>query len=253
MSHSQANGVKLSGCGLIVLRSATLLVLFSIALPAHAQGGPVRDATALTVLQSSVSAMGGLSIWQAVQDWTITGTVSVSGSGQPASNFSWIGAGTEFRLETDTNDTTNVFLSGHGSPAWISNGNVSSLNSYVSRATPPFYLPGIRLVQELVNQQLTIQYVGAAMVHGTAAVQIHVSDDSDAQGSLVTPHEWFFDATSFLPLQVQFRLPPNENPANYINGTQTSGNSSRPVDCWFLRSFLFRKARLQPKRLPWAP
>ncbi len=180
----------------------------------------MRDPSAIAVLQNSVSAMGGSTSWQAVQDWTIAGTVTTNGSSQPASNFSWIGSGAEFRLETDTASTTNAFLSGHGSPARILNGVVSSLNYFVARANPPLYLPGVRLMQELNNQQLTIRYVGAAAMHGKAAIQIHISDDSDAQGSLITPHEWFFDATSFMPLEVQFRVPPNENPQNYISGTE---------------------------------
>jgi hypothetical protein len=204
----------------IALRLILILLFFSITLPASGQGGPVRDASAIAVLQNSETAMGGLGSWQSIQDWTMTGTASVTGSGQPPSNFSWIGAGAEFRLEADTSNLQNIFLSGHGSPSWMSNGTVKSLNTFVSRATPPFYLPGVRLLQELGNQQLTIQYVGSATVHGTAAIQIHVSDDSDSQGSLVTPHEWFFDAASFLPLQVQFRLPPNEDPSSYINGIQ---------------------------------
>jgi hypothetical protein len=202
-----------------VLRRMLFLWTCSITLYAHAQSGPVRDASAIAVLQNSVSAMGGSSSWQAVQDWTIAGTVSSNGSGQPASNFSWIGAGMEFRLEVDTSSTTNVFLSGHGSPARISNGVVSSLNYFVARANPPLYLPGVRLMQELNYQKLTIRYVGAATAQGRAAIQIHVSDDSDSLGSLVTPHDWYFDASSFLPLQVHLRLPPNENAANYMNGT----------------------------------
>jgi hypothetical protein len=38
-------------------------------------------------------------------------------------------------------------------------------------------------------------------------------------GSLVTPHEWYFDATTFVPLEVRLRLPPNENASDYLNGT----------------------------------
>lgn len=208
------------GTTLIVkTRQVILLALITTSWLANAQGGPVRDASAIAVLQNSVSAMGGLSTWQTIQDWTITGTISVSGSSQAASNFTWIGAGTEFRMETDTSSTTKLFLSGHGSPARISNGSVNPINYHVARANPPLYLPGVRVMQELNNRQLTLHYVGAATVHGVTAVQIHVSDDSDAGGSLVTPHEWYFDATTFLPLQVQFRLPANENAAQYTSGS----------------------------------
>ncbi len=225
-----------------LLRSVVLLSLIAMGLLAHAQGGPVRDASALTVLQNSVSAMGGASGWGGIQDWTLTGNVSTSGSGQPSSNFNWIGAGPEFRMETDTGTTASVFFSGHGSPARMLNGAVSGLNYFVARANPPLYLPGVRLLQELNNQALTIQYIGGVQVHGVPAVQIHVIDDSDAAGSLVTPHEWYFDATTFLPLEVQYRVPPNENAGDYLNGTldfwqfQTASNLLAPSQITFSRA-----------------
>jgi hypothetical protein len=120
---------------------------------------PEQDPQAIAVLQNSAAAMGG-SAWAAIQDWTITGSMSISGSGQSPSNFSWIGAGAEFRFEKDTGQTKNLFLSGHGSPVRITNGTVSPINYFVARANPPLYVPGVRLTQELNNQQLTIQYVG---------------------------------------------------------------------------------------------
>jgi hypothetical protein len=198
---------------------ALFLLVISVVGTGSAQGnGPERDATALSILANSISAMGGAKGWGNIQDWTITGSVSTSGSGQQAA-FIWIGAGPEFRIEVDPGENINLFLSGHGSPARISNGNVSFINYFVARANPPLYLPGVRLVQELSNQQLTIQYVGTTSVNGVAAVQVHVSDNSDPQGALVTPHDWYLDATTFLPLQVTIRLPPNEDPGNYSNGT----------------------------------
>jgi|HubBroStandDraft_1064217.scaffolds.fasta_scaffold76198_2 hypothetical protein len=189
---------------------------------ASAQSGPERDAAALAAMQSSVAAMGGANGWSAIQDWTITGQVSTSGSGQQA-NFTWIGAGVEFHIETDTNSTSSMFLSGHGSPARVINGTVSNLNYFMDRVNPPLYLPGICLTQELNNQQLTILYMGTTTVNGVPAIQVQVTDNSDAQGTLVTPHSWYFNAATLLPLQVTPRLPPNENPSNYSNGSLTFG------------------------------
>jgi hypothetical protein len=182
------------------------------------QGQPQRDASAITILQNSLAAMGGVNGWSSVQDWICTGTTTSSNS-QTSSNFIWTGAGVEFRFETDTGNTTNLFLSGHGTPARIVNGTVSPINYHVARANPPLYLPAAQLTQELNNSHLTVQYVGTVTVNDQSAIEVHVSDNSDAIGSLVTPHDWFFDPVSFLPLQVQFRLPTNENAADYLNGT----------------------------------
>jgi len=203
----------------------SVVILMSLIAPfrsAKAQGGPERDAAALAAMESSIVAMGGANEWAAIQDWTITGQVSTSGSGQQA-NFSWIGSGVEFHIETDSNSSSSIFLSGHGSPARIINGTVFNLNYFMDRANPPLYLPGVCLTQELSNQKLTIQYLGTTTVNGIPAVQVQVTDNSDAQGSLVTPHSWYFNAATYLPLQVTLRLPPNENPSNYTNGSFTFG------------------------------
>jgi len=200
----------------LITEVLSMMLLFP--LLSSAQGGPVRDPAALTILQNNLAATGGVGVWSSIQDWTLIGTVSTSGSGQSSSNFSWIGSGVEFRMETDTGPATSVFYSGHGAPARSFNGDLSALHQFVARANPPFYLPGVCILQELNNQALTIQYVGGIQIHGTAAVQIHVSDDSNPESSLVTPHEWYFDASTFLPLEVQFRLPPNENAGDYLVG-----------------------------------
>lgn len=197
---------------------ALFLALFILLPPsALAQRNPVRDASALTVMQNSITAMGGSLGWSAVEDWTISGAESVNNS--PKGTFTWIGAGLEFCHTTQTANYTNQYLSGHGSPASIANGATSPLNVFISRASPPFYLPGVRLTQELANSGLTIQYIGSSITHGVPSIQIHVSDDTDTIGALVTPHDWFFDAVTLLPLQVQQRIPPNQNASDYVNST----------------------------------
>jgi len=201
----------------------------------------VQDPPAIAVLQSSISAMGGLSTWQSIKDWTIQGMASISGSNQSSSPFTWIGAGAEFRIETDTGSTTNLFLSGHGTPVRILNGSVSSINYHVARATLPFYLPAFVLQEELSNAKLTILYVGTTAVNEKPAVQVHVSDNSDSIGSLVTPHDWYFDPTSLLPLQVVFRTPSNENADTYLTFTlafsqfQTVSGMQVPFQATLLR------------------
>ena len=178
----------------------------------------VTDAAAISVLQSSLSAMGGTSAWNSIQDWVITGSVSSNASAQTNATFTWKGAGNEFRFEIDGNQTTNIFVSGHGAPARVVNGTSTPINYHVARANAAYHLPGFRLLQELNNSQLNIRYIGAATVQGRPAIQVHVSDDSDSIGSLVTPHDWYFEPVSFLPLRVTVRLPTNENAGDYLNG-----------------------------------
>jgi hypothetical protein len=196
-----------------------LVVLIGLVATASASAySPERDAAAISTLQSAIAALGGTNAVTAIQDCILTG--SIQNQNGTNTKFTWTIAGSEFRIET-TNGSgrTNVFLSGHGSPAWVLNGNTSALNSYVARANLPFYLPPYVLLQELQNSVYTLKYVGAVQLNGTNVIQVHISDDSDTMGTLVTPQEWYFDSASFLPVRVQVREPANENPSNYSTAT----------------------------------
>ena len=197
----------------------TLVLATGLAAMANAQVyTPQRDAAAISTLQSAVSAMGGASLIETVQDCILTGSIQYSNG--TSKTFNWTIAGSEFRRELDlpTGGAT-VFYSGHGSPAWTRNGSTSALNYHMDRANRPLYLPPYALFLDLNNSVYTLKYVGTVQLNGGNAIQVHISDDSDSVGSLVTPQEWYFDPVSFLPLQVQFRQPSNENAGDYSNAT----------------------------------
>jgi hypothetical protein len=195
-----------------------MILLLIVGTAGAAAQGPERDSAAISTLQSAITALGGSNVISAIQDCILTGTISYNDGS--SKTFNWTIAGIEFRRELDfPNGGSNIFFSGHGSPAWTRNGTTSVLNYHVARANLPFYLPPYVLYQELDNPIYTLRYVGAAQLNGKNAIQVHISDDSDKAGTLVTPQEWYFDPVSFLPLQVQFRQPSNENAANYLNAT----------------------------------
>jgi hypothetical protein len=188
---------------------------------------PERDAAAISTLQSAITAMGGANI-AIIQDCILAGSVQYSDGS--SWKFKWTIAGSEFRREMVTsNEGASVFLSGHGSPAWILNGNTTGLNYHMARANAPLYLPPYVLFLELNNSVDTLQYIGAVQLNGKKVIQVHISDDSDAVGTLVTPQEWYFDPVSFLPVGVQFRQPSNENAADYVNAAYAFSAFS-PVD-----------------------
>jgi hypothetical protein len=196
----------------------TLVVMVGLVVTTSAAQNPERDSSAISTLQSAITALGGSNVIAGIQDCILTG--SILNQNGTNTKFTWTTSGSEFRIETTArNGGTNVFVSGHGSPAWIMNGNTSALNYYMARANLPFYLPPYVLLQELQNPIYTLRYIGAVQVNGTSVIQIHISDDSDPVGTLVTPQEWYFDSVSFLPVRVQVREPANESAANY--GTAT--------------------------------
>jgi hypothetical protein len=198
--------------------AALILMMGLTAGASAATQSPERDSAAISTLQSVITALGGSNAVASIQDCILTG--SILNSDGTSGSFNWTIAGSEFRIETTAaNGGSNVFVSGHGSPAWTMNGNTSALNSYMARANLPFYLPPYGLLQELNNPAYTLKYIGVVLLNGAKAIQVHISDDSDPVGTLVTPQEWYFDSVSFLPVRVQVREPANESAANY--GTAT--------------------------------
>ncbi len=211
---SSERAISVAGSAIAVL----LLIVGLLAAASGATQSPERDSTAISTLQSAITALGGANAIAAIQDCILTGSI-VNADGT-SNNFNWTIAGSQFRIQTATpNGGTNVFVSGHGSPAWIMNGNTSALNYYMTRANLPFYLPPYVLFQELNNPIYTLKYVGAVKLNGANVVQVHISDDSDPVGTLVTPQEWYFDPVSFLPVRVQYREPANDAAADYTTAT----------------------------------
>lgn len=212
---SVATGIR----GILAAATAVLFT-FVLVLQASAavNNSPQRDTAAISTMQSAITALGGSGVVAGIQDCILTGSI-LNSDGTTAA-FNWTIAGREFRRELDfANGGNTVFYSGHGTPAWTRNGTNSALRFHMIRANPPLYLPPYILYQELNNAIFTLKYVGAVQLNGKNAIQIHVSDDSDVVGTIVTPQEWYFDPVSFLPLQVQFRQPTNENAADFVNAT----------------------------------
>jgi hypothetical protein len=112
----------------------TILVLMMglIGAASGATQSPERDSTAISTLQSAITALGGTNAVAAIQDCILVG--SILNADGTSNNFNWTIAGTEFRIQMATaNGGTNVFVSGHGAPAWTLNEKTSALNSYAIR------------------------------------------------------------------------------------------------------------------------
>jgi len=213
MMDSIRQRVPFAACYSICVLVVIVGLLVSASAATHS---PERDSAAIGTLQNAITALGGANVISSIQDCILTGSVAYSDGS--TKDFNWTIAGVEFRRELDfPNGGSSVFFSGHGSPAWTQNGTTSALNYHMARANLPLYLPPYVLFQELNNSTYTLKYVGLVQLNGNNVVQVHVSDDSDAVGTLVTPQEWYFDPVSFLPLEVQFRQPSNENAADYVN------------------------------------
>ena len=98
------------------------------------------------------------------------------------------------------------------------------MNPYVSRAELPFHLPILVLYAEIQNPNITFQFLGTGTVEGKLAIHIHVADNSDSTGQLVTGQEWYFDPVSFLPVRVEYKWPDQGNPSDSTFGALEFSN-----------------------------
>jgi hypothetical protein len=207
---------------------AVLVGIVFLTLPTYAQQpstpsspvAPVRDAQALTVLQSAIAAMGGANAAAAIQDFTVQGTEQYVIDPDPTpAIFTWQTSGVEFSYTVQNANGTYTALSGHGIPAQLKHGNWIPLPPYVSRAELAFHNPAFVLYTELLNPNYTFQYIGSGVVNGNPAIHLHAADNSDSTGQLVTPQEWYFDPTSYLPVRVEFKVPGQRSAQGFTAGS----------------------------------
>jgi hypothetical protein len=178
---------------------------------------PVRDAQAIVVLQAAITAMGGTSAVAAISDATVIGTEQdIPNPSGPPATFTWQSSGSEFRSLTQNSNGPYIALSGHGTPGQQKHGNWIPWPYHVARAHQPFYLPAVVLYAELQNPNYALSYIGSVTADGKSAIKIHTFDASDNIGPLVTPQDWYFDPTSFLPLRVEY-LFPYQDDANHAS------------------------------------
>lgn len=217
---------------LSLVRASVLILLLGFMLqsaraqtPAPSPPPPVQDPQAIAAIQSAIAATGGIAAISAIQSSIAQGTSVVSpDDGSGTTNFTWTHSGQDFRYENDATSGNHVFVSNSGNPCDIEAGIVVASAPYVARANLPFHIPALVLFNELNNPNYTLTYVGATTLNGTSAIHIQTADNSDSVGQLVTPQDWYFDATTSLPLSVQYRIPSPRDPQIWYPGSITFAN-----------------------------
>jgi hypothetical protein len=195
-----------------------LLILSSSLTPAFAGKAVTKDAVAVTNVEFAIAAMGGDAAVLAVKDSVITGT-SAPGKGgraKPAS-FVWKTYGTEFRYETKTAGGTQIFVSGFGKPAVSKNNSVSALYYHVAASAPPFQIPAIVLATRMTGGGFSLTDSGAAKLGEQPVVLVQTSENLSASVSKATQQTWYLDATTGLPLRVDYRVPVATDMSQWID------------------------------------
>jgi hypothetical protein len=185
----------------------------------------VRDPEALAAVQSAISTMGGAAVIGTIQSSVAQGTSVVSGSAPgSATSFTWSHSGRDFRYENDAITGSHVFVSNNGSPCDIDGTAIVPSSTSAARSTLPFHIPAVVLYNELNNPNYSITFVGATPLNGIPALHIQTADNSDSAGQLVTPQDWYFNATTGLPLSVQYRIPDSGSAQNWQPGSISFAN-----------------------------
>jgi hypothetical protein len=163
----------------------------------------VRDPSAISLLQQSVAAMGGLAALRAIPAWTIDATETWSHSG--ASHPVRIEAqGEEYRIEHRTADGGNSMLtitSGGGKPSRkAAAANAMSISPLISHSMMIGPLAPRTLQRELANPNYTLRDLGPSS-DGTQEM-ILTENHTTSLDRLVSPQTWYIDKATFLPAKV---------------------------------------------------
>jgi hypothetical protein len=181
-----------------------------------------RDPQALAAIQQAIVAMGGSNAVAQVQTVIAQGSIaSAPGANAPAGNFvsedQFTSQGHEFKDTFQSAELTQNFVSGHGNPGLISNGQTRKFYPHVANSRLALHVPAIVLAGVLSNASYSINWVGSITINGQAAVQIHLHLDTDRFSQTLAAQDWYFDPASGLPLRVEYRVPDTEDPMKFIN------------------------------------
>lgn len=200
------------------------LVLFAITVSAQVLplgpppplAAPVRDAQAVAVVQNAINALGGALIGQQ-QTWLVQGSVTGSPNAPaPGGTFTWTAAGAEYRFEGATSSGNSLFATGHGNPTQSTSGSSRNVSSYVSRAMFVPALVGPVLLQELQSQSYSVRFGGKNTIGSEPVLIVTTAAETTYPDNVITPQTWYFDASSGLPVRVDFRSPIPKYPAGYV-------------------------------------
>lgn len=200
-------------------RIAAILVILPSIVPAYAaSSGARRDPSAIAVIQAAIAAMGGDAAVQGIKDSVVTGTIApTNGSLTRPASFTWKTLGTEFRYETTRELNRHIFVSGHGKPAVSRNGHVRPVFYHVAEGCPSFHLAALMLSGKLADPSYSLLDAGQRSISGKTAVAVQThANDSDPIATL-TLQTWYFDATTALPLRVEYRVPEGTNALDLMN------------------------------------
>jgi hypothetical protein len=163
------------------------------------------DPQAVALLQAAITAMGGQSAAQSINSAVASGSNSTAFHG-----FVWkdtfSGGQHEFRRELTDGTNTRLLASGHGNPATGFNGKARKLYPHVAYAMWPLHLPIVILNNILQNPNYRATLGPQIIIGNSMCNQVLVKDQSNPVTTSLSVQRWYLDASTGLPVRVQYRI-----------------------------------------------
>jgi hypothetical protein len=194
-------------------RCALFVVLNLGTSQVFAQNPNLRsDPQATAILQQAIAQLGGQAAWGKVADIAILGSCASQGSTEKSADSSqihWVQAGKEFRYDATDSGQTATFVSGHGHPARTEGQNAVAWSRAASEAQEPYFAPALMLFRELNSERYVLEFLGSTTLSSSTQSVIHVRVAMIERGRHLrrATQDWYFDALTSLPVQVQYGAP----------------------------------------------
>ena len=186
-----------------------MILLFCIGsqVPAQEAVDVQRAPQSIAVLERSLAALG-VTTQSTISTFRAAGMqVSKWNNSTPRqASFKWLFAGGEFRTELSDGESLHRIVSNHGAPK-ISGKFAGKLPYHMIRAMGPFVTPAMELQLLINTPKVSIYASNSEVLNGVPVIRVATCECGDTIGRQVTPQEWLFDASTYLPLQVTLRVP----------------------------------------------
>jgi hypothetical protein len=184
---------------------------------------PTRDPQAVGVIQSSIAALGGAAYYSQTSGVIAQGTITAA----PAAVSGQItreNQGPEFMEQRPGPNGPILFLSGHGNPAIVANGNIQQGIGQLAMNYFPLHLPAVGLNNALNNPNLSVSSIQQTTMNGESAIEISTVDDTSSLSAAICQQTWYFDATTLLPFRVDYLTSDVSNALNTMQETTLLSN-----------------------------
>jgi len=157
---------------------AFLLTTATAQTTAPTSGHATKDPQAVTILNASLNASGGLAAISSIQDFTETGNITYYWAGEQVQGSVTVrGMGVNnFRVDSSLSSGTRTWaVSGYGGVLITPDGQRHGSAFYNLMTAGSMTLPQIRVAAAVSDTSTAISYAGLVTVHGQQVYQIHFS------------------------------------------------------------------------------